>query len=106
VNFVAITLCIASQRVFIFVSVYFVMTQSGNFWAHPRTVYLPVTFYKHQITVIFTLHSFYINPDLNLRTCWEAVTYEAVFTRKLIRTFERSNLDRYTDLIILTCFMR
>jgi len=33
---VAITLCVASQRVFI-VAIYFVMTQSGNFWIHPRT---------------------------------------------------------------------
>jgi hypothetical protein len=31
VSFAAITLCVASQRVFIVVSVYFVMTQSGNF---------------------------------------------------------------------------
>jgi hypothetical protein len=35
VSFAAITLCVASQRVFIVV-VYFVMTQSGNFWIHPR----------------------------------------------------------------------
>jgi hypothetical protein len=34
VSFVAITICIASQQVFIVV--YFVMTQSGNFWIHPR----------------------------------------------------------------------
>jgi hypothetical protein len=33
-SFAAITLCVASQRVFIVV--YFVMTQSGNFWIHPR----------------------------------------------------------------------
>jgi hypothetical protein len=36
VSFIAITLCVASQRVFIVVSVYFVMTQSGNFWIHSR----------------------------------------------------------------------
>jgi len=36
VSFAAITLCVASQRVFIFVRVYFVMTQSGNFWIHRR----------------------------------------------------------------------
>jgi hypothetical protein len=36
VSFAAITLCVASQRVFIVV-VYFVMTQSGKFWIHPRT---------------------------------------------------------------------
>jgi hypothetical protein len=33
VSFVAIVLCVASQRVF--VVVYFVMTLSGNFWIHP-----------------------------------------------------------------------
>jgi hypothetical protein len=36
VSFAAIILCVASQRVFIVVVVYFVMTQSGNFWIHPR----------------------------------------------------------------------
>jgi len=36
VSFVTITLFVVSQRVFI-VSVYFVMTQSGNFWKHPHT---------------------------------------------------------------------
>jgi hypothetical protein len=40
VSFVAITLCVASQRVFVVV-VYFVVTQSGNFWIKPR-VYLTV----------------------------------------------------------------
>jgi hypothetical protein len=39
VSFVAITLCVASQLMFIVVSVYFVMPQSGNFWIHPRTVF-------------------------------------------------------------------
>jgi hypothetical protein len=34
VSFAAITLCVASQRVFIVV--YFGMTQSGNFWIHTR----------------------------------------------------------------------
>jgi hypothetical protein len=36
VSFAAITLCVASQRVFIVVIVYFVMTQYGNFWIYPR----------------------------------------------------------------------
>jgi hypothetical protein len=36
VSFAAITLCVTSQRVFIFV-VYIVMTQSGNLWVYPRT---------------------------------------------------------------------
>jgi hypothetical protein len=35
-SFTAITLCFVSQRVFNVVVVYFVMTQSGNFWIHPR----------------------------------------------------------------------
>jgi hypothetical protein len=45
VRFAAITLCTASQRVFIIiiiiiivvVVVYFVSTQSGNFWIYSRT---------------------------------------------------------------------
>jgi hypothetical protein len=36
VSFAAITLCVASQRVFTVVSIYFVMDQSGNFCIHPR----------------------------------------------------------------------
>jgi len=37
VSFAAITLSVASQRAFI---VYFVMTQSENFWIHPRRLNL------------------------------------------------------------------
>jgi hypothetical protein len=40
VNFDYITLCVASQRVIPKVRVYFVMTQSGNFWIHPRKLTL------------------------------------------------------------------
>jgi hypothetical protein len=36
VSFATVTLCVASQRVSIFVSIYFFMTQSGNLWIHPR----------------------------------------------------------------------
>jgi hypothetical protein len=36
VSFAAITICVASQRVFIVVGAYFVMTDSENFWMHPR----------------------------------------------------------------------
>jgi hypothetical protein len=36
VSFAAITPYVASQRLFIVGSVYFVTTQSGNFWIHPR----------------------------------------------------------------------
>jgi hypothetical protein len=37
VSFAAITTCVASQRVFIVVSICPVMTQSGNFWIHSRS---------------------------------------------------------------------
>jgi hypothetical protein len=37
VSFAAITLRVASQRVFI-VAVYFVMTQSVNFWIYPHII--------------------------------------------------------------------
>jgi hypothetical protein len=40
VSFAAITLYAASQRVFIVVSVRFVVIQSGNFWIQPRIIYL------------------------------------------------------------------
>jgi hypothetical protein len=37
VSFATIKLCVASQLVFIVVSVYILLsTQSGNFWIHPR----------------------------------------------------------------------
>jgi hypothetical protein len=40
VSFATITLCVASQRVFVFfVAYYFVMTQYGNFWIHHSLVY-------------------------------------------------------------------
>jgi hypothetical protein len=40
VSFAAITLCVTSQRGFIVViAVYFVMTQPGNFWIHPRILF-------------------------------------------------------------------
>jgi hypothetical protein len=43
VSFAAITLCVASQRVFVVVVVVvvdFVMTQSGNFLINPRMCYM------------------------------------------------------------------
>jgi hypothetical protein len=49
VSFAFITLCVPSQRVFIFV--YFGIDQSGNFWIHPR---------------IFVFHCFAIDPKSNL----------------------------------------
>jgi hypothetical protein len=51
VSIAAITLCIVSQRVFIFVNVYFVMTQSGNFWIHPRITDVSSRQYRFFINV-------------------------------------------------------
>jgi len=34
VSFAAVNLCVASQRLFIIVSLYSIMTHSGNFWTH------------------------------------------------------------------------
>jgi hypothetical protein len=49
VSFAAINLCVASQRVFTFVVVvYFVVTQSGNFWIYPRT-YVSLGFQRDSI---------------------------------------------------------
>jgi hypothetical protein len=36
VSFASITLCVSSQRAVTKVSVYYLSTQSGNFWIHPR----------------------------------------------------------------------
>jgi len=50
VSFAAITICVASQRVFIVGSVYFVTTQYGNFWIHPRNVAVTTTPFYNVIT--------------------------------------------------------
>jgi hypothetical protein len=62
VSFAAITLCVASQRVFIVV--YFVMTQSGNFWIQPRITFEPFVILKRNsiygtyIVAVFTCMNF------------------------------------------------
>jgi hypothetical protein len=66
VSFAAITLCVASQWVFIVLSVYFFMTQSGNFWIHPRTflrsaaycLYIPLMTIVHTIRITI-MHALY-----------------------------------------------
>jgi hypothetical protein len=40
VNFAVVTLCVASQQVFIVVTVYFVIDSVRKFWIHPRITYL------------------------------------------------------------------
>jgi hypothetical protein len=44
VSFAIITLCVASEWVFIVVRVHFIMTQSGNFWIHDHTSTRPYVF--------------------------------------------------------------
>jgi hypothetical protein len=39
-RFAVIKLCVVSQRVFIVVSVDFLMSQYGNFWIHPHSALL------------------------------------------------------------------
>jgi hypothetical protein len=67
VSFAAITLRVAPQQVIPKVSVYFVMTQSGNFWIRPRmhmTQYLA----SQNVQVLLSAlplqnsYSFYHNP--------------------------------------------
>jgi hypothetical protein len=63
-SFAAITLCVASQPVFIFDIVYFVMTQSGNFWLHPRISKVPgsIVGLEAAMLTVFILLSFLIPP--------------------------------------------
>jgi hypothetical protein len=49
VNFAAITVCIASELVFIFV-VHFVVTQYGNLWIHSPNTNL--SYSVHQVAVL------------------------------------------------------
>jgi hypothetical protein len=63
VNFAAITLCVASQRVFI---VYFVMSQSGNFWIHLRIVT-----HIHSLTVMTNLAASVICTHIHIHVAYE-----------------------------------
>jgi hypothetical protein len=47
VSFAVITLCVASQHVFIVISL---STQSGNFWIHPRMILFTVWLFGHFTT--------------------------------------------------------
>jgi hypothetical protein len=51
VSFDAKALCVASARVFIVVGVYFVMTESGNFWIHSR-IHQTMASIEHNIRII------------------------------------------------------
>jgi hypothetical protein len=61
VRFAAITLYVAFQRVFIVV-IYFVMTQSGNFWIHPRArARARACVWRHTSTPPLRLHGVLLN---------------------------------------------
>jgi hypothetical protein len=55
VCFAAITLCVASKRVFIAVSVYFFMTQSENFWIKSHIRMHRAEMWAHQFVVRWRL---------------------------------------------------
>jgi hypothetical protein len=59
VSFAAITLCVGSQRVFIVV-IYFVMTQSGNFWIH-----------SHRKQAEIKMYITFLLANLKEGTAWE-----------------------------------
>jgi hypothetical protein len=63
VSFAAITLCVASQRVFIVVSIYFVMSQSGNFWTHPRMTKIAGDFETHALCSLQSFCRIYVTAD-------------------------------------------
>jgi hypothetical protein len=64
VSFTAITLCVASQRVFI-VAVYFVIvTQSGNFWIHPRIILPSIS--RHDLL-------FFLGYKLHIISCVQQI---------------------------------
>jgi len=48
VSFAAITLCVAAQRVFVVVVVYFFTTQSGNLW-----IQLPIRICANAINSLY-----------------------------------------------------
>jgi hypothetical protein len=58
VSFAAITLCVASQRVFIFVIS--LSTQSGNFWIHPpivATVKVKIAYFVTEEAFFFVIRT-------------------------------------------------
>jgi uncharacterized membrane protein len=79
VSFAAITLCVASQRVFIFVSVYFVVDSVRKLWIHPSITQISVTD-KVQLRAGFIVSAFRpvygLGPFLNIKThsCLEYLT--------------------------------
>jgi hypothetical protein len=50
VSFAAITLCVASQRVYITVISF--LTQSGNFWIHPQICQISFTLHLNFVTFV------------------------------------------------------
>jgi hypothetical protein len=59
VSFAAITLCVASQQVFIVISVISLSTQSGNFRIHPDILFHVLIFMQRNVFRI--LMKFYLS---------------------------------------------
>jgi hypothetical protein len=57
VSFVAITVCVASQRVFTVISL---STQSGNFWIHPRIHSFWISFVSSNLYVALCYGLIYV----------------------------------------------
>jgi hypothetical protein len=82
VSFTDITLCVASQRVLIVVVVvYFVMTQSGNFWIHS----------SYMFSVLDSIEFLLFNYELS---------YVYIWTRKAL--FNVSNATEITEILMQT----
>jgi hypothetical protein len=97
VRFAAITLCVASQRVFVVVVVvvvvYFVMTQSGNFWIYSRSVINVASkfvfpnvlgHFLRQVTCCITQTWYYGFPLISLLRLLTVILYPVTALRKRI----------------------
>jgi len=80
VSFAAKTLCVALQRVFVVVVVYFVTTQSGNFWTHPRIV--------SNIFIRSIVFEVWSNVEVDVMNTWKT----CIFTDTLQRFWVSLNL--------------
>jgi hypothetical protein len=86
VSFAATTLCVASQQVFVVFIVYFVKTQSGNFWIHVHTCTVCVLerIKPGIFAVLLALYEFHLAQD---EVQWQA-TVNMVSATKIIYVFQ------------------
>jgi hypothetical protein len=95
VSFAAITLCTASQRGFTVDVVYFVISESGNFWILPR---IAEQFPLSAITSVFKLNSLLHNCinnaklRINFRRCIMKICFLKIRrTQKQVNVFMLRN---------------